>query len=76
MDIVGYQPCIVSSSDTPSQDRTIVTSTNSSIGIASTILNSHMKTYDLAIQCYDMCDGNSTYEVSINFLPDWRLDEQ
>jgi alpha-glucuronidase len=66
MELSGYQPYVVSPFEAASNSIAIVTSTNSTIGTATKVLNFTSGVYDLAVNYFDMYGGNSTYEVFVN----------
>ncbi|KAK4188579.1 glycoside hydrolase superfamily [Podospora australis] len=63
----GYRTYKVSPFEAASKFHAIVTTSNTTVGTATTKLN-HIKTgrYDLAINYYDMALGNSTWEVYVD----------
>ncbi|EGS23032.1 alpha-glucuronidase-like protein [Thermochaetoides thermophila DSM 1495] len=67
MDLKGYRPYDVHPFESASGTKCIVTETNSTVGVASTVL-SNIKTgrYDVAVNYYDLAIGNSTWELFID----------
>jgi alpha-glucuronidase len=66
MELSGYQPYVVSPFEAASNSIAIVTSTNSTIGTATKVLNFTSGVYDLAVNYFDMYGGNSSYQVFVN----------
>ncbi|KAJ7232839.1 glycoside hydrolase superfamily [Mycena haematopus] len=66
MELSGYQPYVVSPFETASNSTAIVTSTNSTSGTATKVLNFTSGVYDLAVNYFDMYGGNSSYQVFVN----------
>lgn len=66
MTLQGYKTYSVSPFETASNTTAIVTSTNSTVGTASTTLTFPNGTYSLAVGYYDMIGGKSQWEVSLN----------
>lgn len=66
MELSGYQPYVVSPFEAASNSIAIVTSTNSTIGTATKVLNFTSGVYDLAVSYFDMYGGNSSYQVFVN----------
>ena len=66
MDLDGYEPYAVSPFETASGATAIVTSSNSTTGVATTKLKFPSGRYDLAINYYDMAIGRSQWQVYIN----------
>ncbi|KAJ7733677.1 glycoside hydrolase superfamily [Mycena metata] len=66
MELSGYQRYVVSPFEAASNAIAIVTSTNSTIGTATTVLNFTSGVYDLAVNYFDMYGGNSSYQVLLN----------
>ena len=66
MTLNGYKPYVVSPFEVASGSVAIVTSSNSTVGTAETILNFPTGTYDLAINYYDLYGGKSHWQVYLN----------
>ncbi|KAJ6484035.1 putative alpha-glucuronidase A [Mycena sanguinolenta] len=66
MELDGYQPYVVSPFEAASGSIAIVTSTNSTLGTATTVLNFTSGVYDLAVNYFDMYGGNSSYQVFVD----------
>ncbi|KAJ7245838.1 glycoside hydrolase superfamily [Mycena rebaudengoi] len=66
MELSGYQPYVVSPFEAASNSIAIITSTNSTIGTATKVLNFTSGVYDLAVNYFDMHGGNSSYQVFVN----------
>ncbi|KAF9021566.1 alpha-glucuronidase [Hymenopellis radicata] len=66
MELSGYEPYVVSPFEAASGSIAIVTSTNSTLGTATTVLNFTAGIYDLAVNYFDLYGGNSTYQVFVN----------
>ncbi|KAJ7837902.1 glycoside hydrolase superfamily [Mycena leptocephala] len=66
MELSGYQPYVVSPFEAASNSIAIVTSTNSTMGTATKVLNFTSGVYDLAVSYFDMYGGNSSYQVFVN----------
>uniref|UniRef100_A0A060TAY8 Alpha-glucuronidase n=1 Tax=Blastobotrys adeninivorans TaxID=409370 RepID=A0A060TAY8_BLAAD len=66
MTLDGYKPYTVSPFETASGSVAIVTSTNTTVGTASTHVNFPSGKYDLAINYYDLYGGQSQWKVYLN----------
>ena len=66
MQLSGYRTYTVSPFEAASNFLAIVTSSNTTVGTATTKLNFNSGTYDLAINYFDLYGGNSTFEVTLN----------
>ncbi|KAI7162244.1 putative alpha-glucuronidase [Hortaea werneckii] len=74
----GYKTYAVSPFEAASNYTAIVTSSNTTAGTASAILDFESGTYDIAVNYYDMYGGASHYRLSINneTLGDWTANEK
>ncbi|KAK8201870.1 hypothetical protein M8818_005394 [Zalaria obscura] len=66
MTLSGYMPYAVSPFETASNYTAIVTTSNTTVGTASTVLAYPSGTYDLAVNFYDLYGGISEYKIYIN----------
>lgn len=66
MQLDGYEAYAVSPWNVASNKTCIVTSSNSTTGLATTTLDVQNGTYDVAVNYFDMAIGRSTWTLSIN----------
>ncbi|KKA18477.1 alpha-glucuronidase [Rasamsonia emersonii CBS 393.64] len=66
MTLSGYKTYAVNPFETASNTTAIVTTTNSTVGTATTKLEYPSGTYDLAVNYYDMYGGKSHWQVYLN----------
>lgn len=66
MSLDGYKPYTVSPFETASNYTAIVTTTNTTTGTASAVLNFPDGSYDLAVNYYDQFGGASNFTVYLN----------
>jgi alpha-glucuronidase len=76
LELTGYIPYTVHPPEIASQGTAIVTATNSTTGVARTVLHFPSGEYDLAVNYYDLYGGQSYWTVYINdaVVGSWRGD--